>query len=242
MKLVSLVIALLLVLQAAQALFLGPLLLALPLSPIVFTTGLIGLKVALAAKLLSLFFTGHYSAGLRAGSGIRGLEPTLLRSSGFNASNNSTSETWTESGVDEDLLGPAISTTTEFFDSTLKVPVATLQKILDVQKTVQKRDSPNYLSSSDPLDNVFNFLKEVDDDGCVSRLVCENSADANRFGKLGEAVVRYFGKQAPVPGGPGATLFAAATTGRLQGMKGCATTFSNCTADLPKIVGMAGLL
>ncbi|CAN7947917.1 unnamed protein product [Ixodes hexagonus] len=206
MKFAALVITFLLVLQTAQALFLGTLLLALPLSPIVFTSGLIGLKVALAAKLLSLFgnfFTGHYSLGLRAGSGIRGLEPTLLRTSGFNSSANTTRESWTESVGNGDLLGPAITTTTEF---------------------------------------VVPTLKEVDDEGCVSRLVCENTADSARFGKLGGAVVRYFGKQAAVKSGPGVSLFAAATTGRLEGIKGCAATFSNCTADLPKIVGMAGLM
>ncbi|EEC00471.1 secreted protein, putative [Ixodes scapularis] len=206
MKFAVLVIAFLLFLQTVQALFLGTLLLALPLSPIIFTSGLVGLKVALAAKLLSIFgnfFTGHYSLGLRAGSGIRGLEPTLLQSAAFNSSANATSGPWTESANNEDLLGPAIATTTEFFAPT---------------------------------------LKEVDDDGCVSRLVCENFADASRFGKLGGAVVRYFGKQVPVRGGPGAAFFAAATTGRLQGVKGCASTFSNCTADLPEIVGMAGLM
>ncbi|KAH9381794.1 hypothetical protein HPB48_009798 [Haemaphysalis longicornis] len=91
-------------------------------------------------------------------------------------------------------------------------------------------------------DVLFLLLKEVDDNGCVSRLVCESAADALRFGKLGNATMHFFDGNTGVKTGPGSVFVAAAEAGRTQGVQGCATLFPKCTADLPHILSLAGLM
>ncbi|KAL1442841.1 hypothetical protein MTO96_046226, partial [Rhipicephalus appendiculatus] len=49
---------------------------------------------------------------------------------------------------------------------------------------------------------LFALLRELDDRGCVSRIVCESAAGATRFGKLGNVTKNFFDTNVGVAAGP----------------------------------------
>ncbi|XP_075739965.1 uncharacterized protein LOC142785377 [Rhipicephalus microplus] len=89
---------------------------------------------------------------------------------------------------------------------------------------------------------LFAFLKELNDRGCVSRIVCESTAGTTRFGMLGNVTKDFFDTNAGVTTGAVSAFVAAARTGRSEGIAGCAKAFRECTADLPHVLRSVDLM
>uniref|UniRef100_A0A6M2D4H7 Putative conserved secreted protein ovary overexpressed n=1 Tax=Rhipicephalus microplus TaxID=6941 RepID=A0A6M2D4H7_RHIMP len=89
---------------------------------------------------------------------------------------------------------------------------------------------------------LFAFLKELNDRGCVSRIVCESTAGTTRFGMLGNVTKDFFDTNAGVTTGAVSGFVAAARTGRSEGIAGCAQAFRECTADLPYVLRSVELM
>ncbi|XP_077539781.1 uncharacterized protein LOC144152388 [Haemaphysalis longicornis] len=91
-------------------------------------------------------------------------------------------------------------------------------------------------------DVLFLFLKQTVDSDCVSRLVCESSADPLHFGRVGNATMHFFDGETAVKTRPASVFVAAAQAGRTRGLQSCFALFPKCTADLPYILSIVRLM
>ncbi|XP_037512200.1 uncharacterized protein LOC119388913 [Rhipicephalus sanguineus] len=174
--------------------------------------GIIGFKISMAGSLLSML--------------SQAFTGTFNLRAGTDFVDSPSEELSGRSG----LLGPdGMTTTTE--KTEIKVPVSALQNVLNVDDERKRQ-----------LDLLFTFLKEIDDRGCVSRMVCESVADAIRFGKVGNATKNFFSTNVGVDTGAASVFVDAAKTGRSRGIAGCAQAFPECNANLPHILTAAGLM
>ncbi|KAL3201016.1 hypothetical protein MRX96_012852 [Rhipicephalus microplus] len=129
------------------------------------------------------------------------------------------------------LPGHDVTTTTTTEKTEIKVPISALQNVLNVNEEQKLQ-----------IDLLFAFLKEIDDRGCVSRMVCESTADALRLGKVGTATKHFFDTNMGVGTKAISVFVAAAKTGRSRGLAGCAQAFPECTTNLPRVLTAAGLM
>ncbi|KAL1447490.1 hypothetical protein MTO96_028572 [Rhipicephalus appendiculatus] len=154
---------------------------------------------------------------------------------GFTGIFNSRAGTAFADSPSEDLNGksglpfPDMVTTTEKTEIT--VPTSALDNVINFDELRKHQ-----------MDLLFALLRELDDRGCVSRIVCESAAGATRFGKLGNVTKNFFNTNVGVAAGPVSVFVAAAETGRSQGVAGCAQAFQECTADLPYILRSVELM
>ncbi|XP_065296902.1 uncharacterized protein [Dermacentor albipictus] len=198
-------------LHGVLGVFVGSML--LPLGGIASTAnGILGFKISMAASALSMLSKGFKGTfNLRAGTDIADSPSDEL--SGRSA-----------------LMVPDMTTTTTTEQTAVRVPISVLQDIFKHNNEQQQQ-----------VNLLFAFLKEMDDRGCVSRMVCESAADALRLGQVGNATAHLFNTDVAVFAGPASVFVSAAKTGRSRGLAGCARAFPECTADLPHILGVAGL-
>ncbi|KAH7960239.1 hypothetical protein HPB49_018099 [Dermacentor silvarum] len=204
----------LLLIAVLHCVFVGSLL--LPLGSIASTAnGILGFKISLAASALSMLTKGFKGTfNLRAGTDIADSPSDELNG---------------RSGLLVPDMTTTTSTTTE--QTEVRVPISVLQDIFKLNHDQRHQ-----------TDLLFTFLKEMDDRGCVSRMVCESATDAMRLGQVGNATAHFFETNVAVNTGPASFFLSAAKTGRSKGLAGCAQAFPECTADLPHILTAAGLM
>ncbi|KAH7955261.1 hypothetical protein HPB51_028138 [Rhipicephalus microplus] len=89
--------------------------------------------------------------------------------------------------LSQGFTGHDVTTTTTTEKTEIKVPISALQNVLNMNEEQKLQ-----------IDLLFAFLKEIDDRGCVSRMVCESAADALRLGKVGTATKYFFDTNAGV--------------------------------------------
>ncbi|KAH6934012.1 hypothetical protein HPB50_019479 [Hyalomma asiaticum] len=141
---------------------------------------------------------------------------------------SSTEKQSEESGL---LVFNATTTATTEKPEVRVVPASAVENLHNVNQNRQHR-----------MDLLFTFLKELDGRKCVSRLVCESAADAQRLGRVGNSTVQFFNSNLALKTGRGSVFLAAAETGRSRGLAGCAQEFADCTADLRHLLTVAGLI
>ncbi|KAH7959810.1 hypothetical protein HPB49_013971 [Dermacentor silvarum] len=199
-------------LHGVDSAFVGSLL--LPFGGITSTIGVIRFKISVAAAVLSMLGQGfNGDADVRTGANVVG---SLSR----------------EESERRGLLDLVMTTTTTTEQPQVRVsPIPALQDILNVDQKPKPQ-----------TDLLFTFLKDLDDQGCVSRMVCESAADAQRLGKVGKATVHFFNNNVVLKTGPASVFVAAAEIGRSRGLAGCAQAFPDCTANLPDIISVSGLM
>ncbi|XP_075539525.1 uncharacterized protein LOC142574289 [Dermacentor variabilis] len=186
--------------------------LLLPLGGIASTAnGILGFKISMAASALSML--------------SKGFKGTFNLRAGTDIADSPSDELSGRSA----LMVPGMTTTTTE-QTVVRVPISVLQDIFKLNNEQQQQ-----------ANLLFAFLKEMDDRGCVSRMVCESAADALRLGQVGNATAHLFNTDVAVLAGPASVFVSAAKTGRSRGLAGCARAFPECTADLPHILGVAGL-
>ncbi|KAL3201003.1 hypothetical protein MRX96_012839 [Rhipicephalus microplus] len=176
-------------------------------------SGILGYKISMAGSLLSMLSQGFTGTfNLRAGTDF-------------------TESPFQELERRRGLPGHDVTTTTTTEKTEIKVPISALQNVLNMNEEQKLQ-----------IDLLFAFLKEIDDRGCVSRMVCESAADALRLGKVGTATKYFFDTNAGVGTKAVSVFVAAAKTGQSRGLAGCAQTFPECTANLPHVLTAAGLM
>nr|XP_050029093.1 uncharacterized protein LOC126525075 [Dermacentor andersoni] len=187
--------------------------LLLPFSSITSAIGILRFKISVAGAVLSML-----------GQAFNGNSDART---GTNVAESFSREESERRG----LVDIGIRTTTTEQPQARVSPISALQDILNVDEKPKPQ-----------TDLLFTFLKDLDDQGCVSRMVCESAADALRLGKVGNATVQFFNTNVGLRTGPASVFVAAAEVGRSRGLAGCAQAFPDCTANLPDTLSVAGLM
>ncbi|KAL3195540.1 hypothetical protein MRX96_045593 [Rhipicephalus microplus] len=212
MKLSAVCLVAIAVLSCTHGMFVGNML--LPFGSIMSSSGILGFKISMAASLISLVTQAIMSGDYEFRAGTAASESSTGKLSGRPG-----------------LLLPNMTTTATTEQPVVRSPISVLQDILGGDQEQQHQ-----------MDLLFMFLKQMDDRRCVSRLVCESAADALRLGRVGNATVHFFNSNVALKTGPASVFVAAADTGRSRGVTGCAQEYADCTADIRRVLSVAGLM
>ncbi|KAL1475985.1 hypothetical protein MTO96_036872 [Rhipicephalus appendiculatus] len=212
MKVSAVCVVVIAALSCTHGMFVGNMF--LPFGSLMTSSGILGFKISMAASLISLVSQGILSGDFDSRAGTVALESSTGKVSGRPC-----------------RLFPNTMTTATTEQPDARAPIPSLQNALSVDPDQQHQ-----------MDLLFTFLKQMDDRRCVSRLVCESAADALRLGRVGNATVHFFNSNVALKTGPASVFVAAADTGRSRGVAGCAQEFADCTADLRRVLWIAGLM
>ncbi|XP_050029093.2 uncharacterized protein [Dermacentor andersoni] len=212
MKTSAIFLVVVVAMHGVDSAFVGSLL--LPFSSITSAIGILRFKISVAGAVLSML-----------GQAFNGNSDART---GTNVADSFSREESERRGLVD--IGVRTTTTTEQPQARVS-PISALQDILNVDEKPKPQ-----------TDLLFTFLKDLDDQGCVSRMVCESAADALRLGKVGNATVNFFNTNVGLRTGPASVFVAAAEVGRSRGLAGCAQAFPDCTANLPDTLSVAGLM